>query len=464
MNVSHKLALSEKHHKQLYSHLFPGDGMEAAAILLCARSSGQRFIVSQILPVPYNDCNVRLPNRISWPGLALEAAIDLATPNDLSIILIHSHPGGLFGFSDIDNHSDREVIPSLFEAFDSQLIRHGSAIMTPDGAIRARLYDQNLKIVNIDSVFCAADDIHIWQNCDLGHREPSPMAFSTDMGKDLKKITACVVGVSGTGSIVSEQLARLGIGRLILIDFDLLELKNLNRVLNSTLENAKNKAAKVDVLSSVIKTYRDDIEVLTLKASITEREAIMLAGQADVLLCCVDSFEGRQICDRVAAAFIQPLFDVAVTIPTRLDGSKAAIGDVCGRIDYVKPGGTTLADRKVYSPEALRREYLQRVAPEEYCEQVEEGYFKGVIDEAPSVISLNMRAASDCVMEFIARLYPFRQDSNALRARTLFSLSAGEEDHFSEDEFCQESDIPLGIGLTEPLLGMPCLDQQGVSK
>ena len=353
---------------------------------------------------------------------------------------------------------------SLFEAFDSQLMSHGSAIMTPDGAIRARLYDRNLNIRNIECVICAANDISIWKGSDVDFLQPNPMAFSANMGKDLRTLTACVVGASGTGSIVSEQLARLGIGRLILIDFDLVEFKNLNRILNSTLENAKNNAAKVDVLSSAIKTYRNDIEVLTLKASINERDAIILAGQADVLFCCVDSFEGRQICDGIASAFIQPLFDVAVTIPTRLDGTKAAIGDVCGRIDYVKPGGATLADRKVYSPDALRREYLQRVAPEEYCEQVEEGYFKGVIDEAPSVISLNMRAASDCVMEFIARVYPFRQDSNALRARTLFSLAAGEEDHFGEDEFCQEHDTYLGRGLTEPLLGMPCFDQQGVTK
>jgi hypothetical protein len=464
MIVLPKLALSEKHHRQLHSHLFPGDGMEAAAILLCARSSEHRFVVSQVLLVPYQDCAVRLSNYISWPGLALETAIDSATPNSLSMILIHSHPGGLFGFSEVDNKSDREVMPGLFEAFEPPLMQHGSAIMTPDGAIRARLYDHDMQVIDIDSVLCAADDISIWQGGDLDLRAPSPMAFSADMGKDLKKLTVCVVGVSGTGSIVSEQLARLGIGRLILIDFDLLELKNLNRILNSTLEDVKRKAAKVDVLSSVIKTYRNDIEVLTLKASITEREAIILAGQADVLFCCVDSFEGRQICDRVAAAFIQPLFDVAVTIPTRLDGSKAAIGDVCGRIDYVKPGGASLADRKVYSPEVLRREYLQRVAPEEYCEQVDEGYFKGVVDEAPSVISLNMRAASDCVMEFIARLYPFRQDPNTLRARTLFSLAASDEDHFSEEEFCRKSDLPLGIGLIEPLLDMPCFDQRGVSK
>lgn len=55
------------------------------------------------------------------------------------------------------------------------------------------------------------------------------------------------------------------------------------------------------------------------------------------------------MCDRVATAFLQPLFDVAVTIPTRETESGVTIGDVCGRFDYVKPGGSTLADRGVYT-------------------------------------------------------------------------------------------------------------------
>lgn len=205
-----------------------------------------------------------------------------------------------------------------------------------------------------------------------------------------------------------------------------------------------------------------NIEVITVKASLSTREAINSAGTADVLFCCVDSFEGRQMCDRVAAAFLQPLFDVAVTIPTRQIESGITIGDVCGRLDYVKPGGSTLADRGVYTPETLRREYLQKVAPYELDEQVAEGYIKGIADEAPSVITLNMRAASDCVMEFIARAYPFRHDPNNKRARSIFSLAAGEEDFISESDFERAPNPHLGRGLIEPLMGMPRFNSREV--
>ncbi|WP_461437449.1 ThiF family adenylyltransferase [Marinobacter nauticus] len=450
-----KLALSEAHHAQLRDHLFPGDGLEAAAIMLCAQSSLHRYVVNRVLPVDHSSCLARLPDRISWPGTAIEEAIDQAEAHDLTILLVHSHPGGALRFSATDDESDREVMPSLFEASNLPSILHGSAIMTPDGAIHARLYDRQLSITPVSAVHCAGDELLTWRISEQGELMPKPMAFSAQMGLDLKYLTACVVGVSGTGSIVVEQLARLGFGRLILIDFDKIEFKNLNRIINATLEDARNGIAKVARFASIIPTYRSDIEIFTLEASILTREAIELAGLADVMFCCVDSLEGRQLCDRTAAAFLQPLFDVAVTIPTRQTRVGIAIGDVCGRVDYVKPGGSTLADRGVYTPETLRREYLQQVAPDELTEQVAEGYIKGIADEAPSVISLNMRAASDCVMEFIARAYPFRQDPNHRRARTVFSLAAGEEEYTSETDFSRAPNPDLGRGLLEPLLGMP---------
>ena len=465
MSTTPRLVLSQKHHTQLQNHLFPGDGFEAAAVMLCTKSSEHRFLVRQILLVPHTSCKFRGSDRISWPGDAIERAIDQAEVDSLSIILMHSHPGGFFGFSATDDESDRCVMPGLFEASKSLCIPHGSAVMVPSGAIRARFYDRELQISNCKIVMCPGDDIHLWRHSEEDGIGEVPMAFSTDMGLDLMGLTACVVGVSGTGSIVAEQLSRLGIGRLILIDFDLIELKNLNRILHSTLEDAANRVAKVDRFSSAIKAYRDNIKVTSIKSSIADRDAIAEVGQADVIFCCVDSFEGRQMCDRIAGAFLQPLFDVAVTIPTRQkEGENIAVGDVCGRVDYVKPGGSTLLDRQVYSPEALRKEYLKKVAPEEHDDQIAEGYIKGVIDEAPSVISLNMRAASDCVMEFIARTYPFRQEPNCLRARTLFSLAAGEEDHYRESDFERSHNPFLGRGLAEPLLGMACFDQEVASR
>lgn len=462
MNKPYRLAISWQHHTQLANHLFPGDGLEAAAILLCAKSNEHRLLVKELMLVPYESCRVRTPSRIVWPGSSIEAAIDKAEPESLAVILIHSHPGGLFDFSSYDDDSDLRTIPSLFEGVSSPTTLHGSAIMTPDGAVRARLYQRDLSFETVESVICSSENITIWRTSKTGSLEKRPMAFSSAMSNDLRYLTACIVGISGTGSIVAEQLARMGIGRLVLIDFDKVELKNLNRIINSTLKDANEGRFKTEMFASNVTSYRDDIEVQSIEASISCRESIEAAGNADLVFCCVDSFEGRQICDRMTSAFLQPLFDVAVTIPTRkTQNDDIVIADACGRIDYVFPGGATLYDRSVYSPEALHTEYLRTVAPEDHSEQVAAGYIKGVIEEAPSVITLNMRAASACVMEFVARCYPFRHEPNSHFSRTTFSLAAGEEEYLNEDEFTCAKNPILGSGLQEPLLGMPCFSLRG---
>ena len=77
-----------------------------------------------------------------------------------------------------------------------------------------------------------------------------------------------------------------------------------------------------------------------------------------------------------------------------------------------------------------------------------------------SVITLNMRASSACVMEFIARAYSFRQQPNCNFARTRFMLAEAFEEHEAESAFPVKSTSLLGIGATEPLLGLPVLGYQ----
>ena len=458
---SSTLALAGASHGSLRRHLFPGDGCEAAAILLCSRGPGSdlRLLVRDVLFVPHEACDYRRPDRIGWPGRFLEAAIEQGESENLNLILLHSHPGGHFLFSEADDASDQITMQSLFQAYGDC---HGSAIMTPDGAMRARIYRPNMECLPVNLVTCAGDDIHFWWDkvASAEGPGPRPAAFTSAMTSELGQLTAVVIGVSGTGSVQAEQAARLGFGQVILIDFDRVKKHNLNRILNTTLADVADKRLKTETFTRAITTYRGGGCAVPVTASINTRDAVLAASQGDILFCCVDTLEARYIADLIASAFLQPLFDVGVVIPARKDGTALSIVDAVGRIDYVQPGGATLGDRKVYTPDTLRAEYLESVAPEAHAKEVEEGYIKGAVEEAPAVISLNMRAASACMNEFILRSYPFRLDSNRGYARTLFSLAAGEEDFFGEDHFELGANPVLGRGKREPLLGLPALAEQ----
>lgn len=466
MNFPAALVLAGIQHERLRGHLFPGDGLEAAAILLCSRSASPRIrlLVRDILLVPYDACRIRRPDSLTWPGHYIENAIDRAETENLTVVLIHSHPGGLFAFSSADDESDRLAIPSLLQSHGAF---HGSAIMTPDGAVRARCYGADMVPSPIGLATVSGHDLMYWWNdhAESGKCVDRPMAFTSGMSHELARLTAAFIGVSGTGSISAEQGCRLGFGHTKLIDFDRLELRNLNRILNSTLRNAHARRLKVEMFAEAVAEYRGDGVAEAIPLSILTREAVIAAGQCDVLFCSVDSLEARQIADLIAAAYLLPLFDVGVVIPIRDASGAPAIADVCGRIDYVQPGRSSLRDRGVYTPESLRAEYLRARAPQAHRHEIEAGYIPGLVDEAPAVITLNMRASAACMNEFIARAYPYRHDRNELYARTQFSLAACEEEFTPESAFtpCVDTSV-LGRGSLEPLLGMPFLSTTSVDR
>lgn len=456
MSPMPNLTMTSAQHRQLLCHLFPGDGCEAAAILICARTPGPRvrLLVRDVLLVPHEDCKERRSDYLQWPGLAIEEAIDRAGTKDLSLVLTHSHPGGLFDFSRQDDRSDQLTMPSIFQALGSL---HGTAIMTPDGAMLARLYTPELATIPVNSVTVVGDDLTWWW---ADRRfSPRPVAFTGEATEELARLSACVIGVSGTGSLVAEQLARLGFGQVILIDFDKVERRNLNRIINSTMEDATEQRPKVLAFAEAVARYRGEGVAVPVTASILSREGVLSASQADVLFSCVDTLDGRQVADLICSSFLIPLIDIGVSIPTRRSGSGVAIAEVCGRIDYVQPDGPSLQDRGVYDPASLRAEYLRRTAADAFREEVLAGYLRGINEEAPAVISLNMRAASAAVLEFIARAHPFRHEPNSACVRTEFSLASNEEEYISKAAFNAPASAPIARGALEPLLGMPALQQ-----
>ena len=152
------LAIPSPVFQRLHRHLFPGDGLEAAALVLCTQVSGRRrkLLACDLIPVPYEACARRSENFLSWPGEFVERAIDRAEASGLVILAVHSHPGGLFAFSPLDDESDKVLLPALFHGTGGLA---GSAIMLPNGAMRGRLYDGYRNVLQpLDLISVAADD------------------------------------------------------------------------------------------------------------------------------------------------------------------------------------------------------------------------------------------------------------------------------------------------------------------
>jgi hypothetical protein len=242
----------------------------------------------------------------------------------------------------------------------------------------------------------------------------------------------------------------------VLVDSDRIEEKNLNRILNARLEDAYLKRPKVEAMARAIAAMGFATEVEIINADLATPEAVKAVAECDVVFGCMDGVEGRHLLNRLAAFYVLPYFDVGVRLEA--DGN-GGIDQACGAVHYVRPDGSTLLDRGVYTPAQLKAAGLRRTDPKAYRDQLHAGYIHGVDEDRPAVISINMQMASTAVNEFLARLHPYRYDDNGDSAIVRTSFIQAAEYREREPAASGMFHAQIGKGDLRPLLSMPELSE-----
>ncbi len=453
------LSLTESMHNAIKTHLFPGDGLEAVAVAICGRSiyKGEcKLLINEIIAIPYEECD-RTEGLLTWGTKRISRFFELVMNKDMAILKIHSHPGGYRQFSETDNRSDTEFFESVY-GWSSSDHYHGSAVMLPSGEIFGRAVLKSGEFKEFEKVVVVGDTITIWWN-QQNKTSPAPFAlrtmqtFGPGTTELLAKLKIGIVGCSGTGSPIIEQLTRLGVGNLVLVDPDVVEEKNLNRILNTTLSDAIDGRTKVSVLDAVIKKIGLGTSVETHPYNLFEDvEALRSLAVCDVIFGCVDSIDGRHALNHLASFYLLPYFDVGVKLSA--DG-KGGIDQIHGTVHYLVPGKGSLLTRGVYTSEGLRAAGLLRTNPEEFEELRKSGYIANADVHSPAVISVNMLVASIAVNEFLARIHGFRNEDNVDFEITRFSLTDGYFFHERDDSTDAYLKKFCGRGDMSPFLNMP---------
>ena len=84
----------------------------------------------------------------------------------------------------------------------------------------------------------------------------------------LKNSTVAILGIGGVGSFTAEALARSGVGRLILVDKDNVDITNVNRQIHALLSTVGQ--SKVELMKNRIADINPDCEVIALQMFYTE--------------------------------------------------------------------------------------------------------------------------------------------------------------------------------------------------
>lgn len=456
-----QLRISGLHHQVLKEHLLPADGREAVAVCLCGRhttSDKTTLTVHDITLIPHDECFSRSHDLLQWPTERIIPYFERIGRQDMALLKIHSHPGGYDKFSSTDDYSDHEFFDSAFGwAVGDQ--PHASAVMLPGGGIFGRFFFHDLHHEPINKVLIAGDEVLIYRNnISVGIDEfaiRTAQTFGERTYQELKNLTIGVVGCSGTGSPLIEQLVRLGVGNLVIVDPDIVEFKNLNRILNTTHADAAMRRPKVEVLKDAIQNIGLDTVVTSYQQNLYDNIPLLeTLAECDIVFGCMDSVDGRYLLNQLCSFYLLPYFDLGVKL--QADGN-GGIEKICGSVHYIQPGKSSLISRGVYSMEDVRAAGQLRKNPSEFENLRKNAYIKNVNVNSPAVISVNMNIASHAVNEFLNRIHPFKADLSKNYALSTIDITENYIVNVSEDEMPEDSYLrkKMGRGSMIPFLEMP---------
>lgn len=168
--------------------------------------------------------------------------------------------------------------------------------------------------------------------------------------KNYEKIRDCtviIVGVGGVGSVAAEMLTRCGVGKLILYDYDKVELANMNRLFYQPHQQG---LSKVEAATKTLSFINPDVEFDFYNYDITKVDNYVhlldkiqhgaklqtppndnddKSSRVDLVLSCVDNFEARMTINRACNEVNQIWMESGV--------SENAVS---GHIQVVRPGET----------------------------------------------------------------------------------------------------------------------------
>lgn len=128
----------------------------------------------------------------------------------------------------------------------------------------------------------------------------------TELQKKFDAATIAVCGLGGLGSNIAISLARAGIGRLILIDFDRVDITNLHR---QQYRADQIGLYKTDALSEILKGIAPYIEIETHTVRLTDENSAELLKDADIVCEAFDSPDAKAmlvdvVLERLPGAYI----------------------------------------------------------------------------------------------------------------------------------------------------------------
>jgi len=388
-----RLVFPENGFTRLRAALIDQAPREATAVLLChthISNTSTRLLVHEVVYPTADDYQAQSEMRAQLSPMFVAEVLRKARESAQSLIFVHTHPFSDYPeFSEVDDRGENALKPALFGRAPGG--HHGALVLGTAG-FRGHVYiragkgraeiGEILQVGKTVEYFSPkrASALSVDTAKDLYHR--NVLALGSLGQERLKKLRVGLVGLGGTGSVVAQCLAYLGVGSMVLIDFDKIGPSNLNRLVGATQRDIGKYKTKV--IGKYIETVSPATEAKALVGDVMQAGIAKALLKCDLIFSCTDTHGSRAVLNQLAYQYLIPVIDMGV----RIDARDSNIVAMAGRVQLLSPGLPCLVCQNVLDSEAVRRDFL---TPEQ---RNADPYIVGHHEPQPSIVSINTTISS----------------------------------------------------------------------
>jgi hypothetical protein len=377
--MNYSVALTSATQEILKKHLLRSDGQEDVCYALWSPGQGANrltaLVSEPILPFE-NERHVH--GNASTTSEYLSRATTLAMANDAGVAFLHSHPWpGWQDMSRDDRDTELRQAAAVKAATGLPLV--GMTLGT-DGAWSGRLWVktaprtyerrwcESVRVVGEDGLETTFHDELLPSPAFREELKRTISAWGEAAQQKLARLKFGIVGLGSVGSVVAESLARMGIERIKFIDYDRVEIHNLDRLLHAGVKDASAKRLKVDMIARALKNSATAAKPVFEKhpLAVTEEDGFRQALDCDILFSCVDRPWPRYVLNYIAYAYLIPVVDGGILIRKRGDRLRNA----SWKSHVVYPGKRCLACIGQYDPDLVNVERQGQLDDPTYIENL----------------------------------------------------------------------------------------------
>ena len=284
-------------------------------------------------------------------------AVDCASEG-LAYLAVHNHPGtDRVAFSDVDMASHQRGYPAIVDILDGP---PAGGLVFAHRAVAGDIW------VSADHQMELDDAVIVGRSQKLLH--PSPPSYHAvdpqydrqvrlfgDSGQEiLSAQKVAIIGAGGAGSLINEYLARLGVGHLVVVDFDRLDSTNFPRVVGARPGDLNPwprllqlgrllpwlRSYKVDIAKRVAREANRSIRYETIVGNITDPSVADRIVDCDAVFLAADSMQARLVVNAVCHQYLIPTWQVGAKVVS--DPSTGAVQDVFSAVRQLVPGQSCL--------------------------------------------------------------------------------------------------------------------------